>query len=155
MITYLIDGNNLMHKVHELKRIFYKDKLAVRDRLVLTIETYYSANRKNIKYIVCFDGHPADGVKYNNIKVKFSYNRQADDIIREEIERAKNTRNLKIVTEDLALVSFAKKNECQVIKPVEFYRLITQNRNNDITDKGNITPDMYKIDFYQDNNEED
>ncbi|MBD3410541.1 MAG: hypothetical protein GF419_10110 [Ignavibacteriales bacterium] len=117
----LIDGNNVVGKT--------KRRGAGDDRLALTIRLQDWRRRRGDRLTVFFDGGPFEGKA--GAPVKFSHHRQADDLIREEIERAKNPRNLVVVTSDRALADFARACSCEVTSSEEFLRELDALRDED------------------------
>ncbi len=118
MKHYIIDGNNLLHKIKKLEAVLKKDRQAPREKLAFMIERF--ASDKKIKISLHFDGFENIPIKTDRIKIFYSGRRAADDEIRSEIESAKNSKNLIVVTSDDALKEFARKCRCELIQSEEF-----------------------------------
>jgi predicted RNA-binding protein with PIN domain len=124
---YIIDGNNLLHKIPKLsKNSIYDNRIS----LALKLDRYFAG--KNINCTVVFDGHKKDTIRTNKIKIEYSGNLTADDIIRTEIERAKNSKLLTIISSDNGIIDLAKVCSCEIIKSEDFSKLMQQNRNSEI-----------------------
>jgi len=146
MKTFLIDGNNLIGKIKILFAVQQKDKQASREQLVFLLEKYFK-NQKN-KGIVYFDGFQSTAIASNYLKIKYSQSQTADDIIREDISHAKNSKNLIVITSDSALSNFAQACSCEVIKSEVYYAHYLQSKTNEsesgIIDKLNNRTDEFK-----------
>jgi predicted RNA-binding protein with PIN domain len=129
MKHYIIDGNNLLHKIKTLEALMKKDKQAPREKLAFMVERF--AGAKKIKISLHFDGFVNIPIKADRIKILYSEKRSADDDIRNEIESAKNRRNLTVVTSDEALKQFAKKCGCESILSEDFAVVIKGKEDSD------------------------
>ncbi len=129
MKTIIIDGNNLIHKIIHLKKLFQKDKEAAQLSLIETVKSRVS---KNDKVIFVFDGHG----KINKTNVIFSNNITADEVIRKKIENSKDHRKLKIISSDNAIAGLAKVCGCEILKSEIFWEQTCEN--NSSTDGKNI-----------------
>ncbi len=118
MMHYIIDGNNLLHKIKNLEAILKKDKQAPREKLASMVDRF--AAGKNLKVSLHFDGFENVPIKSDRIRIYYSNKNTADEEIRNEIESAKNSRNLIIVTSDDALKQFARKCGCKSVLSEEF-----------------------------------
>ncbi len=99
MLRFIIDGYNLVHKIAKIK-----DSVAPCAELLFFIyKNKLSGSPKNKVWII-FDGrrppYDLDSFQY---KVLFSCDKSADDLIVEEIERAKNKKQIVVVTDDRQL----------------------------------------------------
>lgn len=113
MLTYLIDGNNLIGKIKQFKELQKKDKQGVREKLALRLDTFFSA--KNQKVILFLDGFKSEAINTNKIRIVYSDNKSADDEIKKQIELTKNRRTISLVTSDSNLAQFGKVCGCIVI----------------------------------------
>lgn len=113
MKTYYIDGNNLIGKIKSLWELQQKDKQSSREKLALILDTYFI--NRNHKVILFFDGHPNTAINTSRLKIIYSENKTADDIIKLQIERTRNPRNVIVVTSDQRLMDYAKVCHCEVI----------------------------------------
>lgn len=135
MRKYIIDGNNLIGKIPELKRIQKKDREGVREKLVFKLDNYF-ANHK-MKVSLHLDGFPNTPVKSGRMKITYSNNKPADDLIRIEISNSKNPQNITVITSDFPLGQFARKCSCEVIKSEQFASEL-------LTPKGKSEEDIIK-----------
>lgn len=146
MKTFLIDGNNLIGKIKNLFTLQQKDKQASREQLIFLLEKYFK-NQKN-KGIVYFDGFQSTSIASNYLKIKYSQNQTADDLIREDISHAKNRKNLIVVTSDSALSNFARACSCEVIKSEVYFGKYLQPKGSEsesgIIDNLNSRSDEFK-----------
>lgn len=93
------------------------------------------AGIKKIKVSLHFDGFENTPIKADKIKILYSGKRTADDEIRNEIESAKNRRNLTVVTSDDALKEFAKKCGCESVLSEDFASRLKSRDDSDEEDK--------------------
>jgi len=128
MLSYLIDGNNLIGKINYLKKLGKKDKQATREKLVLMVDKYFRGSKN--KAIVHFDGFPGDAIRANKIRIIYSEKKTADDTIRRDIELSDNPRNIVLVTSDHSLAEFARVCSSKVITSEEFASLIQKQGSN-------------------------
>ena len=129
MKNYIIDGNNLIGKIKNLKSLFQKDKQASGEKLVLILERYFI--RKKAKVTLHFDGFENDPIKSSKIKITYSGNRTADENIKDQIERSKNRTNLIVVSSDNNLREFARVCACERIKSEVFAKQLYSSQSND------------------------
>lgn len=113
MLTYIIDGNNLIGKISSLMNLQKKDKQASREKLVYMLDRYFSNKKTNVT--LHFDGHPNARINSSRMKIVYSENQTADEKIKKQISQSKAPRNLSIVTSDSNLAQFAKVCSCKVI----------------------------------------
>lgn len=123
MLHYIIDGNNLIGKLNFLKNL--PDKQSAREKIALLLERFF-AGRK-VKVSLHFDGFENESIKVSGIKLKYSLNRTADELIKKEIENLKNTKSTIVVSSDSDIISFAKACGCKILKSEEFYNQIVQS----------------------------
>jgi hypothetical protein len=129
MIKYIIDGNNLIGKLHFLSSLQKKDKQVPREKLAFMIEDYFYD--KNIKVSLHFDGYENLPIKMSKTKIHYSESKIADIKIKNEIELAKNRKNLFVVTSDNNIKEFAKVCGCKVMSSEEFAEQLTRKGNDD------------------------
>jgi len=135
MLKYIIDGNNIIGKIQHLSSLQKKDKQASREKLAFMVEDYFYD--KKIKVSLHFDGYGNLPIKTSKIKIYYSESKIADVKIKNEIELAKNRKNLVVVTSDNNIREFAKVCGCQVKSSKEFVDQIT-NKDNDDEEKRRI-----------------
>ncbi len=129
MIHYIIDGNNLIGKIPELKKVYESDKQQTRCILVEILNNYFAG--KKIKLSLHFDGYEKSHLKIVNGKIKYSKNLQADLMIRKEIDNTQSKRLITLITSDLSLIEYAKVNGCNYKTSEEFYNDIKNSYQTD------------------------
>ncbi|MCX8105933.1 MAG: NYN domain-containing protein [Ignavibacterium album] len=142
MIHYIIDGNNLIGKIVSLKNL--PDKQIAREKLALMLERFFAG--KKLKVSLHFDGYENEPIRISGIKIKYSLNRSADEMIKEEIEKIKNQKSVFVVSSDLEILSYAKVCGCNVQKSEEFYHqmLIQDNKNKEDEKPSDFDTDEFK-----------
>ena len=68
MLTYIIDGNNLIGKISSLMNLQKKDKQAAREKLTYILERHFTNKKANIT--LHFDGHPNSKINSSKIELK-------------------------------------------------------------------------------------
>lgn len=114
MRHFLIDGNNLIGKIKELRNC----KDSSRKRLIKMLNLYFSG--KGNKVTLYFDGHLEDNYLLTAGKIEYSGRKAADDIIRTDIERAKNPKQLTVISSDYDIINLARVCSCEIIKSEDF-----------------------------------
>lgn len=114
MITIIIDGNNLIHKIPVFKKSFAINPDNCRRTL---IEAVKGRLRIKAKVIFVFDGH--SGEKLHN--VIYSGTKTADSVIRNYIEENYNKHSIKVVSSDNEIASLAKVCGCEVSTSEKFW----------------------------------
>ena len=127
MKSFLIDGNNLIGKISSIKKIKNKDKESVREKLVFLIEDYF--HRKKGKVYLHFDGFENVPLRLSKGKIIYSEKSTADNNIKEQIERAKNRKNLIVISSDHEIQNFARVCSCEVLSSEEFAKELTSKKN--------------------------
>ncbi len=118
MITYIIDGNNLIGKIPNLMKLQQKDKQASREKLALMIQRYFHNKKTNVT--LHFDGHPGPKIHAGKIKLVYSENITADEKIKKQISESKSPKTLTVITADSNLSQFARVCSCKVITSDNF-----------------------------------
>jgi predicted RNA-binding protein with PIN domain len=98
MVHYIIDGNNVIGKVPELFKLQKSDKQRSREQLVYLLQRYF--HNKKINLTLHFDGFANIPLPLSKGKIIYSENKTADSLIKENIERIKNRKNIILVTSD-------------------------------------------------------
>jgi predicted RNA-binding protein with PIN domain len=133
MKEYVIDGNNLIHKIGNLATLQKKDPQSSREKLALRLEGYFAS--KKVKVYLYFDGHENLPIRTGKVKVLYSGSRIADEGIRKHIERASNPRNIVLVSSDDEIKRLAHACSAEVIKSEEFAKLILSKNEEDEEEK--------------------
>lgn len=129
MLHYLIDGNNVIGKSSFLKKLQSKAKQSSREKFALIVERYFV--KRNAKVSLHFDGHPKGQIKIAKGKIIYSENLTADEMIKKEIERSKNPKNLVVITSDSNLKDFARKCSCKIISSEELLKQFNSSTSNE------------------------
>ncbi len=144
MRIVLIDGNNVLHKIHNLKKLFSENPEAAQLSLYETIKGKLS---KQDKLVLVFDG-------FSNIRsqnIIFSGVKTADEIIRIYIEENYNKKTIAVISSDNDIISIARACGCEILKSEDFIfgNKYDKNANiNQVLPKDNEKPEgMSKKDF--------
>ncbi|HMU43495.1 MAG TPA: NYN domain-containing protein [Ignavibacteriaceae bacterium] len=143
MLHYILDGNNLIGQHQQLKQIQKSNKQASREKLAFMIGNYFADKKVNVS--LHFDGYPKESIRILKAKIIYSENKSADEIIKNEIEFAKNRTKIILVSSDNNLKEFAKVCGCKVLSSLEFISLMNQTKNNSNEKK----IDDNDLDFYK------
>ncbi|MGQ9644090.1 MAG: NYN domain-containing protein [Ignavibacterium sp.] len=132
MLHYIIDGNNLIGKISSLKNL--SDKQIAREKLALLLEKYFQGRK--VRVSLHFDGFENIPIKISGVKIIYSQNRSADEMIKSEIEKIKNTKSVITVSSDTEVASFAKVCGCQIKSSESFYKdLLASNKKSSESEK--------------------
>lgn len=139
MKTFILDSNNLIHKIPELKKIFSGNAESAQLSLIESVKTKVN---KNYKLIFVFDGFGSVKRSY----VEYSGNKTADDVIRKYIEDNYNRKTICVVSSDAEIQRLAKVCGCEVKNSEVFWKEInpspTKDKNiNQLLYKDNEKPD--------------
>lgn len=118
MLTYIIDGNNLIGKIPLLMNLQKKDRHASREKLVYMLDRYFI--KKKVNVTLHLDGHPANKINSSKMKIVYSENQTADEKIKKQISQSKSPRNMMVVTSDSNLAQFAKVCSSTVVSSEQF-----------------------------------
>jgi len=126
---YIIDGNNLIGKIKNLKHLHKKDKLRSAEQLAFILGRYFG--KKNVKVSLHYDGVQSEVIKVHGLKIIYSGKITADDKIKNEISRSKNAKLITLVTSDNNLAEFGKVCSCQILKSEEFAKQLKSSPETD------------------------
>jgi predicted RNA-binding protein with PIN domain len=121
MITYLVDGNNVM-----AQRVgWHKDKVGARRRLVDELSRF--ARAEGVPVEVMFDGAPderfPEGSTYCGVRVYYGApGSDADTRIKHLVKRWPERHPLVVVTSDRALADYVRRRGVRVIRSGELHR---------------------------------
>jgi predicted RNA-binding protein with PIN domain len=127
MKEVIIDGNNLIGKIKNLSVLQKRDKITAREKLAFMLNRYYS--NKKIKVSLHFDGFKSVSIRTDNISIIYSDEITADEKIKKQIEQAKNSRNIALITSDRNLQQFAKACSCEIISCEDFSKMLGSSRH--------------------------
>jgi predicted RNA-binding protein with PIN domain len=145
LLTYIIDGNNLIGKISLLMNLQKKDKQASREKLVFMLDRYFANKKANV--FLHFDGHPNSKINSSRMKIVYSENQTADDKIKKQISQFRSPRNLIVITSDSNLAQFAKVCSCTVYSSDDFAAEINKSAGN--LDEQSIIDSMNNIDEFK------
>ncbi|MGA7721524.1 MAG: NYN domain-containing protein [Ignavibacteriaceae bacterium] len=120
MKHYIVDGNNVIHKVKAFSKFIKTDKQSPREKLIFMIENYFQG--RSVKITIHYDGFERLPIRASIVKIIYSDKRSADDKIKHQIEDADNPRNIIVVTSDTGIKAFARKCGCEVISSENFIK---------------------------------
>lgn len=147
MLTYIIDGNNLIGKISYLMDLQQKDKQASREKLIYMLDRYFVNKKTNVS--LHLDGHPNTRINSSKMKIVYSENQTADEKIKIQISQSKSPRNINVITSDSNLAQFAKVCSCTVIPSEEFAAEFNKTASNldeqSIIDSMNNTDEFKKL----------
>lgn len=129
MQYFIIDGNNLLGKMNELKQIQKKDKQASREKLAFILDRYF-INKKS-KNTLHLDGFAGQPIRTNSLRIIYSDNITSDEKIKSQIESSKSRRNITVVTSDNNLAEFARVCTCTVISSENFIKILNASNSTD------------------------
>ncbi|MFZ1082246.1 MAG: NYN domain-containing protein [Candidatus Kryptoniota bacterium] len=124
-MKWIVDGYNVIFSDARLSKLLRNDIEAAREELILKIKSCNSLIADKVNLV--FDG------KYNatankisdSLIISFSTKGQtADDFIKEQIERSARRRSLCIVSNDLAIIDYARICGANVVKSEEFLSML-------------------------------
>lgn len=118
MITYFIDGNNVIGKDKNLRRVHRSDPSASREGLAFKVDRW--ANGKKIKVVIFFDGHPGAAINTNFIEIRYSGNKPADELIKNAIDHQRNTLNVTVISSDSEVFNYARVSRCNPVPSEDF-----------------------------------
>lgn len=114
---FIIDGNNLIHQIPELRNLFLKNPESAQLTLYEKIKL---RTGKDGKLVLVFDGFGT-----GNRDIIYSGKLSADEIIRRFIEENYERNAVSVVSSDNYITSLAKACGCDVIKSKLFLENIT------------------------------
>lgn len=133
MKEYLIDGNNLIHKISLLARLQKKQKQEPREMLAHRLDRYF--HNKNVKVYLFFDGHINLPIKTSKLKIIYSENRPADVLIRKHIEDSANPRNIVAVSSDDDIKKLARACSAETMNSEDFAKFLSSGEKDNDDEK--------------------
>src|SRR4051794_16716467 len=121
LVTYLVDGNNVM-----AQRVgWHRDKAGARQHLLDDLARF--ARAEGVPVEVVFDGAPdervPDGSTYRGVRVHYAApGSDADTRIKQLVDRWPEPHSLVVVTSDRALADFVRRRGVRVIRSGELRR---------------------------------
>jgi len=115
---YILDGNNIIkHKIWQGTLQAPDD----RESLIVFLQSY-CRQHPSVKFTVAFDGWAETPVSSGNIKILWSYDATADDVIIRKINSLKH--NAIVVSNDNQIRKHAKFAGMKVLKVEEFLSIV-------------------------------
>lgn len=124
METIIIDAYNLMHKVKELQVLLKQSQDVAVDTMIAKLQSHF--HHTKIKLVLVFDGYGLNR-HGGNINVKFSKTdtgnnfMNADELIKDLIDRSRNPKLLKIVSSDNSITLYARDSGCRIQSSASFW----------------------------------
>lgn len=124
MKTYLIDGNNVMHRLPNSKAKLKSDYSNACLALINTVKNY-SSQYSSYRFVIFFDGF-TESVAANHpaITLEWSFSRTADELIKSYISNNYERSNFTLVSSDTELHNFSRLHSLEIISSDEFIKLI-------------------------------
>jgi predicted RNA-binding protein with PIN domain len=144
MRIYFIDGNNLIGKIPSLQKKLKSDKVFVREELVVLLDRAFAS--LNHKVTLFFDGFMNGLINSSKMSIVYSNSRPADLVIKDEIDRSKNPRNIIVVSSDFEVINYSKKCSCESMTCEDFISRFFS--------KGNEKEELEKIKALEKQNDE-
>ena len=145
MVHYIIDGNNVIGKIPELFKLQKSGKQRSREQLVYLLQRY--SRSKKINLTLHFDGFANSALPLSKGKIIYSENKPADFLIKENIERIKNRKNIILVTSDNELRNFGKACGCTIISSKDFGAMLT--KGNPIDEEKSRTEEINDVEEWK------
>ena len=135
-LHYYIDAYNLLHSTDRWDDI---PRSARREYFLEALEKEGLTGSAHNSVTVVFDGHgPRLGaVKLSFVRVFFSGDKDADTVIKEQVEESPNPRNAVVVTNDRSIQKFVKGAGAKVVSCEEFLHVRASRK----TRRGSEKPD--------------
>jgi predicted RNA-binding protein with PIN domain len=134
MKLFIIDAFNLIHKDKESSQIF-KNNMDTGISAIAAKISLYAQRYRAYKFKLVLDGNNYNPAKSSaNISFIESGNINADNKIRELINKSKNKSQLTIISSDTEVYNFARINACNVMISEDFLAKIKlQTANSSVT----------------------
>lgn len=126
-MRWLIDGYNVILSDQKLAKVLRNDNESGRRELLVEIVSSRRFVRQEMAVI--FDGRfgASSSREGRKLEVRFtSRGETADDVIKSEIGMSKRRRTLTVVTDDRAIIAFAKECGARTLGSRDFVRLIRE-----------------------------
>ncbi len=140
MLTYLIDGNNLIGKIPQIFRLQKKNKQTSREKLGNIISRYFYQKKTNV--IIYFDGFENNKINVHGLKIYYSQKKSADDLIKEHIADSRSAKKIVLVTSDSNLAQFARKCSGKIISSEEFAASLSAKNDTNESYKQDASTDL-------------
>jgi len=133
MKEYIIDGNNVIHKMKQLSVIQQRDPQTARERIAHKIDNYFAD--KSVKVYIYFDGFENLTIKTSRVKILYSGKSSADSRIRKHIEDSGNPKNIVAVSSDAEIRRLAQACAAATVSSEEFAKIISKSEIEDEEEK--------------------
>jgi predicted RNA-binding protein with PIN domain len=130
METIIIDAYNLIHKVKELHILLKQPQDVAVDTMIAKLQSHFHLSK--IKIVLVFDGFGMNR-HGGNINVKFSktdsvHFMNADELIKDLIDRSRNPKLLRIVSSDNSIALYARDSGCKIQSSASFWDELREKR---------------------------
>ncbi len=121
---FILDGYNILHQMTFDPALGFEEQ---RLRLIDQVEARRPQGSKNNDLTVIFDGRPGAAFVHRalSLKIIFSQDRSADDVIRRLTASSGNPKIVTVVTDDRELRSAVRANGAAVMSVGEFLNLLS------------------------------
>jgi predicted RNA-binding protein with PIN domain len=153
-VQYLLDGYNAIHQSPQAAR--QPTIKEAREALVGYLERGHFCGSPKNQMTVVFDGQP--GIYYpkkaSAVRVVFSSEETADDLIKRIVEQEKNKKNLYVITDDRALQQSVRASGAKILRINDFFGRMSTAQNLSSAAKGSGSEkNISKITEYKINDE--
>ncbi len=129
-MRWIIDGYNVILADHKLSKLMKNSLELARDELAQEIRR--SGRFRGQRVTIIFDGRHSSSAERiaENLEIRFSPPREtADDLIKKEIGAQPGRRSLFVVSNDHAIINYARECGARVIKSGEFLSLVREPKH--------------------------
>ncbi|MCR4338242.1 MAG: NYN domain-containing protein [Candidatus Omnitrophica bacterium] len=120
-LHFILDGYNVIKQTAPLADM---DIQSSRLYLIRWLETYHPQGSLRNQATVVFDGHVSVGgypqYQSSSVKVLFSYDESADDVIKRMVAESENKKSIVVVTNDREIQYFVKGLGAQILEVQNF-----------------------------------
>ena len=118
-LHYVLDGYNVIHQLPPLADLGPEDS---RTGLIRMLQTLQPQGSFRNEVTVVFDGQTVNVPPQSpGIRVLFSYEETADDVIKRLVDDAKNVRSLVVITDDRAIRYYSRAAGAGIKSVKEFF----------------------------------
>ncbi len=137
MQEYIIDAHNVIHTNVQFRNQISQGIDAARLSFLTAVESY-STDYPSYTFTVVFDGRNAGvGSAYHQVKVQYSNNKTADELIKKRIRKLSGNKNVIIVSSDTEIHNYARVNAMKVEGATQFaQKILSGKRKNTGGTKG-------------------
>ena len=113
MRTVIVDGNNMIHKTADLKKLFRENPESAQLSLFEKLKTKLY---RSDKLVLVFDGFGS----INSSNIIFAGKVTADEVIRKYVEDNYEKKSMALITSDNGIIGIAEKCGVEILKSEDF-----------------------------------